>query len=313
MKFLGEAEAAGFTTVPDHKDNFENNPKCRLINPAKIELGKVSKRILEKIIKTVRESTKVHQWHNSEDVIQWSECVFFQFDIAEFYPSISKQLLLKSLAFAENFIDIDPNDKNIILHARKSLLFTNDDVWLKKNGDPNFDVTMGSFDGAELCEIVGLYILDKLKKPYGSETSGLYRDDGLCCSRNIDVPKSERIRKNIVKLFNDEFELKITTATNLKIVNFLDISFDLNNGTYKPYAKPNDTPMYVNVNSNHPPNILKCLPKMIANRISKISSSKKIFDNAAPYYNDALKLSGYKTQISFEKRVKLRVMYTFYQ
>ena len=61
-----------------------------------------------------------------------SKCTFLQFDIEEFYPSISKDLLLKSLTFAEEFINIQENDKNVILHARKSLLFTNDDYWLKK-------------------------------------------------------------------------------------------------------------------------------------------------------------------------------------
>ena len=48
---------------------------------------------------------------------------------------------------------------NTIMHSRKSLLFNNTDIWIKKNGDSDFNVTMGSFDGAELCELVGLYIL----------------------------------------------------------------------------------------------------------------------------------------------------------
>ena len=303
------AKNVSFITLKDHKENFENNPKCRLINPAKIELGKVSKHILEKINKSIREATKVNQWHNSDDVIKWfdnipnkSKCTFLQFDIEEFYPSISKDLLLKSLTFAEEFINIQETDKNIILHARKSLLFTNDDYWLKKSGDPNFDVTMGSFDGAELCELVGLFILYTLSKKYGIDTSGLYRDDGLMCFHNICGPQAERNRKDLIKLFKDEFNLKITTMTNLKIVNFLDITFDLRTGTYKPYSKPNDKPMYINVNSNHPPNIIKCLPKMIANRISRISSNKDIFDKAAPYYNEALKSSGYKDEIKYEKQ-----------
>ena len=47
------------------------------------------------------------------------------------------------------------------MHSRKSLLFSNSDAWIKKSGDM-FDVTMGSFDGAEICELVGLYLLDKL-------------------------------------------------------------------------------------------------------------------------------------------------------
>ena len=45
------------------------------------------------------------------------------------------------------------------MHSIKSLLFNNTDIWIKESGDLDFDVTMASFDGAELCELVGLYIL----------------------------------------------------------------------------------------------------------------------------------------------------------
>jgi hypothetical protein len=37
---------------------------------------------------------------------------------------------------------------------------------------------MGSFDGAETCELVGSYLLSKLAPEYGNDT-GLYKDDGL--------------------------------------------------------------------------------------------------------------------------------------
>ena len=40
------AETEAFISLKDHKDNFESNPKYRLINPAKTELGKESKIIL---------------------------------------------------------------------------------------------------------------------------------------------------------------------------------------------------------------------------------------------------------------------------
>ena len=48
---------------------------------------------------------------------------------------------------------------------------------------------------------------------------------------------------------------------NLKTVDFLDVRFDLVNNTYQPYRKPNNEPIYINKRSNHPPNILKELPK----------------------------------------------------
>ena len=87
-------------------------------------------------------------------------------------------------------------------------------------------------------------------------------------------------------------------------MNFLDITLNLNDSTYKPYNKPNSTPIYVHAQSNHPPNIIKRIPSMISERINKISSNKKIFDRAAHLYNDALQSSGYKEKLKFNKPTK---------
>jgi len=93
---------------------------------------------------------------------------------------------------------------------------------------------MGSFDGAEVCELVGLYILHILGEKYSIEGIGLYRDDGLACLHNSNGPKSDRIRKDLIKTFKDVFNLFITIDTNLKQVNFLDVTFDLSTGLFKP-------------------------------------------------------------------------------
>ena len=60
-------------------------------------------------------------------------------------------------------------------------------MWIKKSGDPDFEVIMKSFDGAELCEL-----LYTIAKEYGLITTGLYRDDGLWYFHNISGPKSEK-------------------------------------------------------------------------------------------------------------------------
>ena len=65
------AKTPAFITLKDHKDNFETNPKCRLINPSKSELGKVSKTILDNINNRLREVLHVNQWKNSSSVIDW--------------------------------------------------------------------------------------------------------------------------------------------------------------------------------------------------------------------------------------------------
>ena len=58
--------------------------------------------------------------------------------------------------------NIDDRTIQIIKHARKSLLFDSAGVWVQNDDNPLFDVTMGSFDGAEVCELVGLYLLSEI-------------------------------------------------------------------------------------------------------------------------------------------------------
>ena len=77
------------------------------------------------------------------------------------------------------------------------------------NNDTMFDVTMGSFDGAEICNLVGLFILNKLAAKFGNESVGLYRDDGLALLKGRSARAGDKARKELHALFND-LELKIT-------------------------------------------------------------------------------------------------------
>ena len=65
------ARRDAFITLKDHKDNFPNNIKCRLINPAKSEIGRISKKLLEGINDSVRTTLDVCQWRNTNAVIEW--------------------------------------------------------------------------------------------------------------------------------------------------------------------------------------------------------------------------------------------------
>ena len=152
-------------------------------------------------------------------------------------------------------------------------------------------------------KLVGLFVLHHLSEKYGIGTCGLYCDDGLFYFKDISGPQSDKIRKDFIKLFREEFDLKITIETNLKIVNFLDITLNLSDGTYTPFNKPNSKPVYIHSQSNHPPNIIKRIPSMISERISNISSNKEIFKRAAPLCNDALQSSGYKEKLTFNKTI----------
>jgi hypothetical protein len=181
------------------------------------------------------------------------------------------------------------------MESKKSLIFKDGSPWMKK-GDSEFDVAQGSYDGAEACELVGLYILAKLNTL--NLNVGIYRDDGLASTssspRQVDI-----IKKKIKAVFNN-LGLEITIEANLKIINFLDICMDLDANTYKPYIKPNTTPLYIHSQSNHPPTVIKNLPAGINKRLSTISCNKQVFDTAAPLYQEALEKSGYKFKLDFD-------------
>ena len=293
-----------FITLKDHKPNFQNNPTVRLLNPAKNELGRISKTILDKINVNLRNSLHLNQWKNTQEVIDWFKGIdnkqrykFIMFDIKDFYPSISKELLTDALMFAETIINLDDQDKKIIYHSRKSLLFNQEQTWMKKGNDL-FDVSMGAYDGAEVCELIGIFLLNLLGRQYDTKNIGLYRDDGLSIFKNCSGPQMEKIKKRLQKVFKDN-GLNVIIECNMKIVNYLDVTFNLNDGSYRPYQKPDNTIQYIHVESNHPPNIIKQIPKTIEKRLSQLSSSEKIFNESAPFYEDKLQQSGYQQKLKY--------------
>ena len=188
------------------------------------------------------------------------------------------------------------NGRHIILHAKKSLLYDSGESWGKKASSNLFDVTMGSYDGAETCELVGAFLLHNIKEKYGN-SFGLYRDDGLGIS-NASPRQVEMIKKDLCKIFN-KYGLKIAIEANKKIVNFLDVTLNLSNGTYLPYTKPNNIPLYIHKKSNHPPQIIKNIPLSINKRLSEISCDEASFNKAVPLYQKALDDSRYTHCLKF--------------
>ena len=300
------AEREAFVTLKDHKENFENNPKCRLINPAKSEIGIISKHHLQSINSELRQITGYLQWTSTQSVLTCVENLEYgnshklmQLDIVEFYPSITEKLLSAAITYAQSLIDIDQKTVDIIMHSRQSLLFTENSVWVKKNNDL-FDVTMGSYDGAEVCELVGLYLLNEVKTSFPNISFGLYRDDGLGYYTNMSGPETERMKKAITKLFKNN-GLSITINMNMRQANFLDVTMYLETGVYHPYRKPGNAPLYIDRKSNHPPSITKQIPTMIQTRLSNLSSSTDEFDKVKDIYCDALAHSGFNRDMKFQK------------
>lgn len=158
---------------------------------------------------------------------------------------------------------------------------------------------MGAYDGAEICELVGIYLLFQITKTFDKNSIGLYRDDGLGVLKNTSGPESEKIKKYLQKLFNDN-NLKIIIQCNLNIVNFLDVTFNLSDSTFRPYHKPNDEISYIHSESNHPPSIIKQLPISIESRLSKLSSNETIFKESLQPYQNALNKSGFKHKLSYQ-------------
>ena len=291
-----------FVTLKDHKSDFENNPSCRLINPTKPEIGRISKFILQNFFKQVRQKTQFNQWEDSSSAIDWFNRIktkpksrFIQFDIKDFYPSITEQLLTEALNWAGNYIEISDRDKIIIFQSKKSFIYRNGEPW-NKTVNPDCDITMGSYDGAETCDIVGLFFLSKLQN--FDIDIGLYRDDGLCVSTKTPR-ENDIIKKKITKIFHDYDLTLLFDVVNGTSVNFLDINLNLKTRKFKPYMKPNNIPLYVHKNSNHPPGIKKNIPLSVENRLSKISSDENVFSEAATPYQKALNDSGYDHVLKF--------------
>jgi hypothetical protein len=229
---------------------------------------------------------------------------FIVFDVVEFYPSISVELLNSALMFANQYDKITDEEKHIIIHAKRSLLFKGKENWGKKTSNNLFDVTMGSYDGAETCELIGWFILHLITKKHGNGF-GLYRDDGLGVIR-ATARTIESIKKDLCNIFR-EHGLRITIEANKKVVNFLDVTLNLTNGNFKPYIKTDNHPQYVHSKSNHPPSIISNIPASINKRLSDISCDAATFEQATPMCQAALERSGYSYQLSYRPTEPRRI------
>ena len=296
-------------TLKDHKPLFRENPTCRLINPCKPELGKASKLILSKVVKEVKKKTQFNQWKSTNATTSWfkerfneqqnkDKLHFIQCDIEAFYPNISQELLTNAMNWATTFTTITEEEREIIIHAKRSVLYFKGTPWVKQD-DPDFG--MGAYDGAECCDLVGLYLLSQMQ--HLQIAIGLYRDDCLAIS-NLTKRQNELVTKELHRIFNRN-GLKIPGAeANRKMVDFLNVTMDLNTGSFRTYGKEGDKLAYVNKDSNHPPSITRNLPKGINRLLSDTNSSQELFDASAPPYQAALDAAGYTHKLSYQPRVE---------
>ena len=235
-----------YVTLKHHKDNFRSSPLCLLINLSKSKIGKKSKILLENINKNLLPQLIYNQSKNTNKVIHWfsninvkQKCKFIQLDIKEFYPFISEETLNKAINFAENFTSISHENIPVIKDCRKSILFDDNESWKKKEHSSLFDVTIGSYDGVELSEQIGIYIyLVLLESTLEKDQMGLQRDDVISFVISI-ANKRTNIRKMIISI-----DLKIEITRNLTEADYLDVPFNLERHTYRQFKKPNNNLTY---------------------------------------------------------------------
>ena len=104
----------------------------------------------------------------------------------------------------------------------------------KKDQDPDFDVTVGSFD-----ELLGLYIVHILGEKYKKDGIGLQHGGRLVYFQYTSAPQADRIRKTIIKTLNESFDLTLNCKTSFKsvnvfkAVNVLDVTQNLTSGKYQ--------------------------------------------------------------------------------
>ena len=305
---------AAYILVKDHKPQFPGIIETRLINPTRTEIGSVSKKILDRVNHEIKSKLQLKQWICTKEAINWfknidgkKKAVFVQFDIVNFYPSITKTTFLRAIAFAKRHSTMTDYEIEIVMKCRRTLLYKDEQQWMKKSNEneDDFGISMGSLDSAQASDMVGLFILHELTALVLIEDIGLYRDDGLLVIRNGTRYKCDKVRRFINRVFN-RLDLKVDIGTNLKVVNFLDVTFDLTQNTYEPYRKENTITKYVNVRSNHPPTIINQIPKSITTRLNDNSSNEEVFNKNKEIYNIALKKSGYNENLQYDENIKRR-------
>ena len=114
----------------------------------------------------------------------------------------------------------------------------------------------------------------------------------------MNARAGDKARKIFSRVIGD-LGLKITVQSNLKVVDYLDVMLNLATGRYYPFRKPDNNPLYINANSNHPPSTIRQIPTSIGTRISGLSCDQVEFEKSLQLYNNTLKSSGYNAKIHY--------------
>ena len=174
-----------------------------LFNPSQSDIGRISKKILDRILPGLRGGIRLEQWGNTDRVIEWFNALdnkrntkFIQLDITSYYTSIPQTVLNSALIFSKNRSDLDRAEIDTILTARGTIMEHEGKLWSRKGRLNEFDITMGSSDSAEITDLVGVYLLDRLGDEFREVGDGLYRDDILLVVEGMNNSQLVRLRSN---------------------------------------------------------------------------------------------------------------------
>ena len=121
----------------------------------------------------------------------------------------------------------------------------------------------------------------------------------MLATSRLTKRQNEIVKQRVSRIFAAN-GLEITgTEANKKTVDFLDVTLDIPSESHKPYMKPGTVPKYIHRDSDHPPSVIRAIPKGVNDRLSRLSSSEAIFNAAAPPYQEALRKAGYSHQLIF--------------
>ena len=125
-----------------------------------------------------------------------------------------------------------------------------------KKGESNFNVILSAYNATEVWELIGIFMLSILSKHISKNHIELYRDNSLAISKNLSRSRSRKTQQKVSKIFKEKYQ-DIIVQCNLKINNYLDITLNLNDGSWRLYRKPNKETNYVHINSDHPLSVIK--------------------------------------------------------
>ena len=84
----------------------------------------------------------------------------------EFFPSVKEDLLKEAMPFAQKDIVTTPKDMKVIFHSKKSLFYHNENSWIKRDSIDESQVGVGSYDKAEVCQTLVLFMFNKPDREY---------------------------------------------------------------------------------------------------------------------------------------------------